>query len=288
MKIIDCFPFFQELDLLEIRMKFLAPFVDLFVIVEADFTHAGKPKPFRFPHEADWFQHLKNKTRVLKMTAGDVTHWSQYIEDLSNVNEDWVREKTQRQFITSIFPELDDQDLVIFSDLDEVWNPGVLDEMAQRTEKGRIALLEQQVYYYSPDLLEITGNWNHARAGRVHALRDRDLSYIRNKRIPKLFFRRPNILKKAGWHLSWLGGLDAIVRKFHAYSHQEFAAMGMAEKQRILSDIVNLRPVDPRSKSKRRLAQINPRDEMPAKLCDLLNEKSHLFLDLATIGKSVV
>ena len=47
-KIYDCFNFFNELDLLEIRLNTLYDIVDYFVIIESNLTHSGEVKPFYY------------------------------------------------------------------------------------------------------------------------------------------------------------------------------------------------------------------------------------------------
>ena len=47
--IIDAFTFFNEKELVELRVKYLSEIVDCFLIVEADHTHTGKKKNWNFP-----------------------------------------------------------------------------------------------------------------------------------------------------------------------------------------------------------------------------------------------
>ena len=44
-KIVDCFTFYNETDLLKYRLRVLDDTVDYFILVEARQTHAGNPKP---------------------------------------------------------------------------------------------------------------------------------------------------------------------------------------------------------------------------------------------------
>jgi len=67
-KIIDAFLFFQELDLLEIRLSYLSPYVDRFVIVEACQTFSGNPKPFVFENNSQRFYQYLHKIEYTKIT----------------------------------------------------------------------------------------------------------------------------------------------------------------------------------------------------------------------------
>jgi len=55
MKVYDCFPFFNELDVLEIRLKELWDVVDVFVLAESNLSHSGKPKEYIFENNKDRF-----------------------------------------------------------------------------------------------------------------------------------------------------------------------------------------------------------------------------------------
>ena len=65
MKVYDCFTFYNEFELLELRLKSLWDVVDCFVIVEADKTFTNKPKPFYFWERQDDFKEFFPKIRHL-------------------------------------------------------------------------------------------------------------------------------------------------------------------------------------------------------------------------------
>ena len=66
MKVFDCFIFFNELDLLELRLNVLDSCVDYFVIVESAITFQGEDKEFFLKiTEAD-LPDLKTKLFILK------------------------------------------------------------------------------------------------------------------------------------------------------------------------------------------------------------------------------
>jgi len=67
-KIYDCFCFFNELDLLELRFNILDPYVDYFVLSEASVTHTGQPKPYYYEENKKRFAKWEHKIIHLKIT----------------------------------------------------------------------------------------------------------------------------------------------------------------------------------------------------------------------------
>ena len=59
MKIFDCFMYFDEEVVLDVRLNALDKYVDYFVIVESEFTHSGDKRDLKFNHKK--FEKFKNK-----------------------------------------------------------------------------------------------------------------------------------------------------------------------------------------------------------------------------------
>ena len=116
MKIYDCFTFFNELELLELRLASLYDVVDRFVIVEADKTHANEPKPFNF------YEHIHDYEPYLSKIS--------YLMDTSVVEYkgagDWSIENNQRNNIAKGLVDAEPDDLIMISDLDEIPNPAIV------------------------------------------------------------------------------------------------------------------------------------------------------------------
>ena len=116
MKIYDCFTFFNELELLELRLASLYDVVDRFVIVEADKTHANVPKPFNF------YEHIHDYEPYLPKIS--------YLMDTSVVEYkgagDWSIENNQRNNIAKGLTDAEPDDLIMISDLDEIPNPAIV------------------------------------------------------------------------------------------------------------------------------------------------------------------
>ena len=288
MKIIDAFKFFNEVEILEARIRFLGPYVDEFIVAEAEFTATGHAKASNFPFEADWFQPFREKTRVLNMREEEIAEWSQNLVGLQELSDNWIKEKSQRQFIASQFDRFEPDDLLFFSDLDEIWNPTHLGEVIDLTQHGRIAHLEQELYYYTASMREKASYWTHARAGRVQDLQGQDLSHIRLLPAQRNWMgRRPDLVRNMGWHFSWFGGIERMLQKLAAAGHQEFDAVGLPDQSRLLHFIQQGIPLDPNVKTKRRIELVDYRDHLHPELIEIIEQLPYMTLSLDEISKTV-
>ncbi len=140
MKIIDCFPFFNELDILEIRLNELYDSVDYFVLVEASKTQSLIDKPFYFEQNKERYSKFLNKIIHVK------------IEDCPKNSHTWEMENFQRNSILlglGKIKDLNDQDIIIISDLDEVVSSNSIASIkSQNLNVGAIAL-DFFVYFFN-------------------------------------------------------------------------------------------------------------------------------------------
>jgi beta-1,4-mannosyl-glycoprotein beta-1,4-N-acetylglucosaminyltransferase len=219
--IYDCFIFFNELDLLEVRLNILNDVVDRFVLVEATKTHSNKSKPLHFE---------KNKTRFSKFMH-KIEHI--IVDDYPPYEDSWTFENYQRNCIERGLKNCQPDDIILISDCDEIPNPKTIIE---NKHISGIKVLEQNLYYYY--LNYINQNEPIWRLGTkmltykdfLHGLDEVELpdeAYLKRKlnqgtTATKIRFVQGAILKNGGWHFSYLGGAKKIQEKIKAFSHQEF------------------------------------------------------------------
>ncbi|MGN1154356.1 MAG: glycosyl transferase GT17 family protein, partial [Candidatus Gastranaerophilaceae bacterium] len=108
--IYDCFTFFNELDLLEIRLNVLNDYVDKFVLVESTKTFTGMDKPLYYKENKERFSHFNDKIIhiVLDETPNEYA---------------WHNECIQRNSISKGLTNCNDDDIILISDLDEIPTP---------------------------------------------------------------------------------------------------------------------------------------------------------------------
>lgn len=201
--IYDCFIFFNELDILEIRLEELYPVVDRFVIVEGSHTFQGQPKSHFI--EDRWEDHPLFEKYGDKITG----LWG---ADLSGNMTSWEREYKQRNYIGRVLRVFDikDDDIVLLSDVDEIPRRRIIENI----DPQPVSSLSMDMYYYSLNVAS-GQDWFAPKAARWSYAKTLNMQGLRTLDPP------PNILYDAGWHFSYLGDANHIAEKFKAFAHTE-------------------------------------------------------------------
>ena len=118
MKVYDCFLFYNELDILEIRLNELYDHVDYFYAVEASVTHTGRPKPLYLKEALEHTNRFdKFKSKIINIdTDLDLTK-SALVDN--NIDDSWNREFIQRNYLMSVMLKASADDIILLSDVDE-------------------------------------------------------------------------------------------------------------------------------------------------------------------------
>ena len=227
--IYDCIPFFNELDILKLRMHILAPYVDKFVLEESTVTFSGEQKEMTFAKHRDMFAEFEDKIIYVAVDnspmSGVTTH---------------ERDKFQKNQLIRGMTDCKPDDIVIFSDVDEIPNPKALTEIIQNFDPAKIYHLAQRMFYcflnmeeVSGNLLSITGEFK----GVPHKqwLGTKICSFGNLPKEGIVFLREvspddPRSVRVAngGWHFGYMGGdgeRDVAKRigiKVQAAAHQEY------------------------------------------------------------------
>lgn len=229
--IYDTFPFFNELELLEVRLEELSPVVDRFVIAEATRTHSNQPKPLHFAENRERFaRHLPKIIHVA-------------VDDCPDTSDAWAIEKFQRDAVARGLAGCKPDDIVLNSDVDEIPRAEAIRELVRRMRfrtdpwaRLRSSVLRQtwlvrlvrnafkkhhplvwvlqhrQFYHFLDCASESVPWWDGTRA-----VFHRDFTRARDLRSWK--GRR---LANAGWHFSYMGGAERVREKLRAFAHQEY------------------------------------------------------------------
>lgn len=139
-KVYDCFTYFNEDQLLKLRLEELWDVVDFFVICEATRTHTGRPKPLNFNIEN--FKKYQNKIRYLLL--------DQYPFE---TNDPWVYENYQRNYLINGLWDASDHDRVLVSDLDEIPNAKAIYEYKPHLYPRANLLQNVYIYYLNNQVL---------------------------------------------------------------------------------------------------------------------------------------
>lgn len=203
--VIDTFPFFNELDLLEIRFNILDPHVDCFVLVESPLTFSGKPKPLYYQENAHRFKRWKDKVIHLVYEDNDEVEallWQHADMAPAPAFKNAFR---QKEFIRTALAECNPDDVIYYGDVDEIWKPVTCDDSTQKLE---------QLNYCGYLNQRSSEQWRGTFVTKYQNIKDGSINYLRAN--PDKF------TPDGGWHFTNLGGAEAVKAKFAAYDHQEF------------------------------------------------------------------
>lgn len=214
MKIIDSFIFNNEFDLLNYRLNLLYPYVDYFIICEAKFTHAGKPKPLHFMENAPMFQKFTDK--ILHLYINEFPF--EYPNINYSENQQWHNEIYHRNSINVglLRLQLESDDIVIVSDLDEIIKPKKIQQIRDKEIViDQVYHIEMKLFYYNLNYVANT-KWYHPFLCDYKTIQNyNDLSTLRLSDSNKYIL-------DGGWHLSYFGDSQFIKNKLESFAHQEF------------------------------------------------------------------
>jgi beta-1,4-mannosyl-glycoprotein beta-1,4-N-acetylglucosaminyltransferase len=212
-KIIDCFTFYNELELLSYRLNILNDVVDYFIIVEATHTHAGNKKTLYFQENKHLFETFRHK--IIHVIVDDF----KYIYPSINyhIDEQWNNEKYQRNCISIGISriELNDNDVITITDLDEIPDSNTLSKIKDGTISVEVNVLEMDLYYYNLNC-RYDMKWNHAKIVTYKKYKELNIS------CNKIRFLNVPVIHQGGWHLSYFGTPQFISNKIKEFSHQEY------------------------------------------------------------------
>ena len=230
MAIWDGFTFFNELDILELRLAELDCVVDRFVIAEATRTFSYDPKPLVF-HE--------NRERFAKYLP-KIVHV--VVDDLPEAGDAWDREAFQRNAVARGMADAAPDDVVMISDVDEIPFPEHVAALTPAAVAGHIWFIECDYYTYKLNLA-IENKWVGLCAVRAlqkkHMPALQDLRAFRarqSRRLPMPVNQAINVAKNAfrigrplthrlvehgGWHFTFMNTPEKIQYKISSYAHQE-------------------------------------------------------------------
>lgn len=202
MKLIDGFVFYNELGLLKYRLDTLYDIVDNFILVESTKTFSGNSKELFYEKNKHLYEKYQDK----------IIHI--IVDDMPTTNNAWDREAHQRNSISRGFQNLQDEDLILISDVDEIPNPELLNKL-KITGLHSLHSFRQDMYYYNLNMF-IDPNWTKTKCF--------PFSFYKNvsNNVDKIRYMNAPILNNGGWHLSYFGDSKFISNKIKNFSHQEY------------------------------------------------------------------
>ena len=229
----DCIPFFNEVDILKLRLNILSPYVDKFIIEEATMTFSGEEKELCFEKNKDLFKDYLDCIEYVVVTDTPIkaeTHARDYFQ------KNHLIDGLKKVGATS-------DDIILFGDVDEIPNPKVLTKIIENFDKTKVYHLAQRNFYVflnmeekSGKLLSITGEfpeiaevdrkWLGTKITSIDNIPEEGMVRLRDL-VPPTDPRSVRVAD-GGWHFGYMGGrqetnpVERIGVKVKAAAHQEY------------------------------------------------------------------
>jgi len=230
-KVFDCFSFYNELDLLEIRLNVLNDVVDYFVLTESTRTFTGKPKPLYYDENKDRFKEFSHKIRHV------VVDDAEYDPSV----DVWQREFDQKNSVFRGISDCKNDDFVIVSDVDEIIRPDLISGIVAQNSNA-IAIIQQPCYYYYLNC-QSTEVFDKAKMAKLKHIKSpqqiraypKFSAHNSHKLVRTLFKWYGSIRKRmcvkfgscvvhedGGWHFTYMKSPEEISDKITDFSHTEY------------------------------------------------------------------
>ena len=227
--IYDCFIFFNELEILEIKLNELYDHVDYFVLVESAETFRGNPKPLYFAENKERFSPFLDK--IIHVVVNERMENAGY----------WDREHYQRNQILRGLAYALDEDIVIIEDLDEIIRAATLPAILELLQITQYVTCAHTLYTY---FLNRQGHVGYPKAHMLGSVvtRHREVERLTPQGIRDRRNWETSI--QAGWHFTYMGGVDRVRQKLESFSHAELDNEEYKHADRIYKEIQSLKLVE--------------------------------------------
>ena len=215
MAIFDCFQYFNEDHIADLRFNILDEYIDFFVVVESTVNHQGQTRKLHF----DKNKYKKFQNKIVYIEVDDTPD---NIMKPHTGGESLV-EQHQRNSIMKGLNKSQDNDLIILSDVDEIPDLNKLKVF----DKNKYAVFSQKMFMYKLNLLNLNeNNWHGSKICLKKNLKSPQ--WLRNLKFKKYPFWRIDkqknlqIIDNGGWHFAYLQDVKNISKKIKSFAHGEF------------------------------------------------------------------
>lgn len=214
-RVFDCFPFFNELDILELRLEEMYDVVDHFVIAEATTTHSGQPKPLYLKDNWERFSKYHSKIRHI------------VVSDMPKSSNPWEDENYQRNCLAQGLHDANPQDIILVSDCDEIPRSDIVELVKEDENDYDIYVLNVALFYFRFNFLKVEPKG----ACKQHNIIATKFRSFKNPQYARNLPARTGVLpvghydhemcviEHGGWHFSYFGNTDAALTKIKSFAH---------------------------------------------------------------------
>ena len=265
MAIYDCFQYFNEDHVLDLRFNILNDSVDYFVISESTRNHQGEKKKLNF--NINNFGKFKHKIKYV------VADYQNKIDFEGHAGGESLVEQHQRNSLSEGIVNANDNDLIILSDSDEFPD---LTKLNQIKKNAKFIAFSQTMFMYKLNLQNLNeSSW----IGSKMSLKKNfpTPQKLRNLKFKEYPFWRVDKIKlqtiKGGWHFSYLQKPSDIAKKIRSFSHGEYNKKELVDEKKIEEKILNNEDIFNRGYELKKIDIDNAYPDFIRKNKKLLNEK---------------
>lgn len=264
--------FFNELDILEGRLKYLYNHVDHFVLVESNITQSGHDKPLYFAENILRYQQYVDKILYFPFLVNKTDFNYQKLptwEQDYNTGP-WQQENAQRNYIGKALNLFNDNDIIMISDLDEIPHKDCINITKDYFDKGWDKLaVEQDHYAYNFRQKQVVPTRGTSIVKNKYA-KTATPQGIRNERYGY------GLISNGGWHLTYWGDIQTIQYKISTFAHQELNQDRFKDPEHIKTKILNGQDMFDRDKP---YVKVNPESVIPSDILDIFGDIEHKNLE---------
>lgn len=241
--------FFNELDLLEIRLETLWDVVDYFVISESTKTHSGKDKPLYYNENKKRYEKYQAKIihQIIRDTPGSVAELKAMkpknaihetsIENVENADwfdkniESYLRDTYEKEVLVNALPnKLQEKDVILLGDLDEIPHPEKVKMVVENFKTDAPYHFRNDMFYYYFNNQKVNEPWVGTLAISAKDIWTNSFCELRTH-------KRGHFIDNAGWHFTYMGGVEKIKEKVESWGEQSLNTPTI--KQNISSNVEN-------------------------------------------------
>jgi beta-1,4-mannosyl-glycoprotein beta-1,4-N-acetylglucosaminyltransferase len=222
MAIYDCFQYFNEDHIVDLRLNILNQYVDYFVISESTKTHQGKDKKINF--DIKKFSKFRDKIKFIVADYKEIINFKKHTGGESPI------EQHQRNSLIKGIEDASSEDLIILSDSDEIPD---LTKLIEINNNKKFIAFSQKMFMYKMNLQNIEeSNWIGSKITKKKNITTmQNLRNLKFKKYPFWRFDKKNLQTiRGGWHFSFLQTPEQILKKIKSFSHGEFNMKNVNEK----------------------------------------------------------
>lgn len=222
MKTYDCFTFFNELDVLEIRLQEMWNTTDQFVIAESNLSHSGKSKDYILLDNWERFKPYADKIKRIQ------------VDDMPTTTDSWVREKFQRFSLGRGLTDRQPDDIIIVSDLDEIPRAEMIDMIKEDENAYERYVLCIPMFQYKINYMKI---FDIAKQPNIMVVRGNAFTDAQKEReFTFPWVQKPNdivMVDHGGWHFTYFGDDTQAIVKIKNFAHTETDTVDMINNHNI-------------------------------------------------------